>query len=475
MATVKGWVTRLLVGHVTPGHSPAVLSNNDDALPRATVPAWRVTARRRARRILRWVLRIGLLPLAVLVRVVLLILKPFVHIRFGRLWSTRLGIFTLDTELNLCERDAGMQPHGSLDLWYHYDRDGYMTRHPISRREAISNQQLSTMFGRVIRVWEPARVLDHLNRLLPRGSNDFIAATLSQSYDQYDLMHRFPAHLTFTEAEEVRGLSELRELGIEPAVPFVCFHGRDSAYLDRTRLTNVAIHGGWNWQDLRDVSIGNYVPAAEKLADLGYFAVRMGKYVKEPLTCSNPRVIDYATQCQSDFMDVFLAARCLFFVGQNSGMIGLPMIFRKPVVMVNVFPMAHFLGHRCTDGIFITKKYYSEQRKRFLTFREILELRLGFLTLKDPQHKELYDTLGLKIVENTPEEISEAVVEMHQRLHSAFTCLAEDRELQNRFLSLVRSYPDVSPLWSETSHMWSEPSRMKIGTHFLRANRQLLD
>jgi putative glycosyltransferase (TIGR04372 family) len=475
MALVKWWIRRTLVGDGPLGHSPAVLRNNNDLLQRTTIPAWSVTAKRRARRILqggvRRILRgglfIALLPSAVFLRVLLRLLKPFVHIRFGQLWSPRIGIFAMDTELYLCERDAGIQPRGSLDLWYHYDRDGYMLRKPVNPRQAISNQQLNTMFGRIIRVWEPARVLDRLNRILPHGSADFIVPPRPH-YDPDDRLHRFPAHLTFTESEEMRGLSEVRELGIDPTVPFVCFHGRDSAYLDRARPRNVESYGEWSWQDFRDVSIGNYIPAAEKLTELGYFAVRMGKHVKEPLNCDNPRVIDYATQSQSDFMDVFLAARCLFFVGQNGGIMSLPLIFRKPVVVVNVFPLSHFLGLRCTDGIIIMKKYYSEQRKRFLTFREIFELGLGMFSLKDPQHKKLYDNLGLRIVENTPEEISEAVVEMHQRLHSEFTWSDDDEELQYRFLSIVRSYPDVFPLWSETPHI-------KIGAHFLRTHRDLLD
>ena len=52
---------------------------------------------------------------------------------------------------------------------------------------------------------------------------------------------------------------------------------------------------------------------------------------------SNPRIIDYATDFQSDFMDLYLSARCTFFIGNNGGMVTLPLIFRKPLVIVNVF------------------------------------------------------------------------------------------------------------------------------------------
>jgi putative glycosyltransferase (TIGR04372 family) len=468
MALVKWWAHRILAGGVTPGHSPPVLGKNHDALQRATVPAWTVTAKRRARRILRRLLRIGLLPLAVLLRVVLLILKPFVHIRFGQLWSPRLGVFAMVTELYLCEKDAEIQPRRSLDLWYHYDRDRYLIRNPPKPRQAISNQQLSMMFERVLHEWEPARVLDRLNRMLPRGCDDFVVQ-ISDPYDRDDLLHRFPSHLTFTEAEEQRGRSELAKMGIEPDAKFICIHGRDSEYLERVRPRNVAAYGDWGWQNHRDVSIGNYVLAAEKLAELGYYVIRVGKYVKEPFNSAHPRVIDYATQYQSDFMDVFLADRCAFFIGQNSGMIALPMIFRRPTVFVNMFPLWAIAGLRFTNGIAIPRKLYSEQRGRFLTYSEIVGLGIADCIFKTPEQKDLYNALGLRIVENTAEEISEAAMEMHQTLRSQLSWLAEDEELQRRFSSILGSHPGTVPNWGDENRL------LRFGAHFLRTNRELLD
>jgi putative glycosyltransferase (TIGR04372 family) len=394
-------------------------------------------------------------------------LKPFVHIRFGQLESARLGVLATIPEVYLCERDAEMHPRKCLDLWYHYDHQAYMLPDDIKRRSVICNQQLNTMWERIIHVWELARVLDRLNRMLPFGSDNFIVK-LAHSPSQYSVLQRFPTHLTFTDLEERRGLSELRELGVEPGAQFVCIHGRDSAYLDRARPMKSAIHGGWSWQDLRDMSIENYAPAAEKLAELGYFVIRMGKYVKEPLNCDNPRVIDYATQCQSDFMDVFLPAHCTFFICQNSGMANPPLTFRRPLAFVNVFPFGQLMHCWYSNGVCIPKKYYSEVQGRFLTFREVLDLGLGEFTIKNPRHKGVHDALGLKIVENTPEEISELAIEMHQRLCSTFTWSEEDQELQCRLLSILRSSPDIFSLQNETP-------RIRIGKHFLRTNRELLD
>jgi putative glycosyltransferase (TIGR04372 family) len=284
-----------------------------------------------------------------------------------------------------------------------------------------------------------------------------------------DLLDLFPTHLSFTQAEEQRGLLELGDLGIEPGAPLVCFHARDSAYLDRARPRNVELYGDWSWQNIRDTSIDNYLPAAVKLADLGYYAIRMGKYVREPLHCDHPRVIDYASRFQSDFMDVFLSARCDFFIGQGSGMTALPMTFRRPIAFVNSVPLyeisycAYCSYHK---AIFIPKILYSAAKGRPLTFQEILEFGMGNFSVRNPRHKEISDRLGLEIRENSPEEIAEVALEMHQRLRSIFNSSEEDEELQERFISIIRAYPHIVPLGKDRL--------VRVGTKFLRAHRDLL-
>ena len=410
-----------------------------------------------------------LVPLAVVLRMVLLALKPLVYIRFGRLWSPRLGPFVMFTELYLCERDAGMQPPRALDLWYHYDQDAYVLQKPVTPRQAICNQQVSKMWERVIHVTEVARPLDRLNRMLGPGSATFTVANhYPYTHDLNGLLSRFPSHLSFTGEEVERGRAELGKMGIGPDEPFVCFHARDSAYLDAARPKNAEVYSNWSWQDLRDATILNYVPTAEMLAELGYYAIRMGKYVKDPLTCDNPRIIDYATRYQSDFMDVFLSARCAFFIGQSSGMTTLPMGFRRPMAFVNVFPLHDVEYCQYSPGIMIPKKYHSQKRGRNLTFREILELGLARTNIKSPEHQRLFDSLGLEIVENTPEEIHEAALEMHQRLNCTFSPSEEDRELQARFLAAMRSHPDGI-------HEGSKAPCPVASSYFLRTNRELLE
>lgn len=415
----------------------------------------------------RWLLSVLFHPLflvlAVCLRIGLRILKPVVHIRFGRLWSYSVGGFSLPTEVYLCQRDAGMQPRHCRDIFYHYNHIWDMLKPNIRQEALISNQQLDRMFRPKLRLWEGARYLDKLNRMLPRGSGDFIVE-MPNSHDQYGLLHRFPLHVGFTKAEEDRGFAILRDIGINPDSPFVCFHAWDLAYT-RSRILGYLTQ----YRDGREASIDNYLLAAEKLAGLGYYAIRMGKYVEHPIHSDNPRIIDYASQFRSDFMDVFLSAHCAFFIGQNSGITMLPMMFRRPIAFVNMFQFSEISNCALKNAIFIPKKYYSAKKGRLLTFREILSDRvLATFHAKTSYPPEICDRIGPEIQENTPEEIAGLALEMDQRLRGVFKPSEEDEELQSRFLSIVRSRLDIISPTENHQHL-------RIGRHFLRTHPELLD
>ncbi|MBI3317665.1 MAG: TIGR04372 family glycosyltransferase [Candidatus Omnitrophica bacterium] len=404
------------------------------------------------------------LLLAVSLRIVLKGLKPFVHIRFGRLWGFGLGVFALPTEIYLCQRDAGMLPKRSLDVFYHYNRTPFELKPEARRTSAISNEQLDKMLRPHLRVLEGVRWLDEINRFLPWGSEDFIVK-MPEPHNQDRLLDRFPAHLSFTEEELERGRLSLRDLGVPLGAPFVCFHARDDAWVHRHRPRMTSLYGQWH-RDIRNSSIHNYLLAAERLASLGYFCIRMGKYVEEPLETTNPRIIDYAAKYQSDFMDIYLSAHCAFFIGQNSGMPTLPVVLRRPVAFVNVAPLSQIPVYCSKNSLFIPKTYYSKEKGRLLTFHEMLTCLPAQLSHK--LDLAYYERIGLEILENTPEEIAELSLEMHERLQAGFRPSREDEALLRRLWSVLSPHPDVLRRLEDPRDVW-------LGTHFSKAHPELLE
>ena len=379
------------------------------------------------------------IPVVILVR----LLRPIVVIRFGPLRSKRIGHFAANTELYLCERDAGMHGRRVYDFFYH--------------RMPICNQQLAKMWARVLHIYSVNRYFDKANRRLPGWEKHWNSIYERGDVDCLDLLEHTKPHLAFTSEEEKRGLQKLQALGIPPENgKFVCFYARDKAYVEL--LIRPAQEHTARRHDYRDSSISNYVPAVQELVRRGYFALRMGAAVKEPLSTDEPKIIDYATCTRDDFMDIFLCAKCKFFLGSPSGISAIPRIFRKPVVYTDFIPLGIDFSHRCGPNcLIIPKKLWLRKERRFLTFREILDSGIGKFWLS-----EQYEKFGIEVIDNTSEEILDLAVEMDEWLRGTGKAGEEDEQLQRRFWLLFNQ-----------NNMYKKPT-IRIGTKFLRQNIELL-
>ena len=183
----------------------------------------------------------------------------------------------------------------------------------------------------------------------------------------------------------------------------------------------------------------------------------MGAVVKEPLTTTNPRVIDYAISGRTDFLDIYLGATCRFAFDSPSGYAAVPMIFRRPLVLINEIGL-DYMATWGANYLLIPKKLWFSEDSRFLTFREIIESEFGWF-----QDNAQYEEFGIKVVENTPEEITAVVEEMDERLNGKWQTTEADEDLQQRFWEIFNH-----------SHLHGAISA-RIGTEFLRQNQDLLE
>ena len=83
------------------------------------------------------------------------------------------------------------------------------------------------------------------------------------------------------------------------------------------------------------------------------------------------KYIDYAKNYWDDFMDVFLASRCKFLLGTNSGLSDLAVAFDKPRAIVNVIPLGCIPYGR--NDIYINKKFYDDKSLQFKTVKSVLK------------------------------------------------------------------------------------------------------
>lgn len=375
----------------------------------------------------------------------LILIKPIVWIRIGMLNSNRIGSLLSSHDYALRSEALRGSAHPEtkrpVDIFVsapHTEANPFVVDMIARRRNVIRSRLANSIYFATRVLWpkHPA--------LIP---------PYDTAFDDHEVWQNTrPMLLSFTAEEKARGEVLLRSLGIPEDAPFICFAIRDSAYLERTEPTNP---GGWAYQDYRDGDVETCRPMAEYFANKGYWVLRMGAVVKNPITWNHPRIIDYATRFRSDFGDVFLLGNCRFFLGDSAGIQLLSNAFNVPVAMVNLVPL--YLPCRSTITLASPKKLRSVTDGRVIGLAEMIARGFDNFMFTDQ-----FIQAKLELINSTPEEILEIGKEIEARATGTWVSSAEDEELQQRFKELI----------PPGHHNYGSNARLSAA--FLRRNRELL-
>jgi len=382
----------------------------------------------------KWILAPFIFPIALVIRFI----SPFVLIRVGGTFGSRIGHFAENNEIYLSEKDNNLHPKKSFDIFFH----------PFK----ICNYQLKKMWDRHpdIYINQFAWFLYHGSKMLPGAEHYQINTSIR---DNNDVLIKSKIHLKFTDKEQEYAQNELVNIGVPPESKFIGIISRDSSYLKNNLPTK-----NWSYHNYRDSNIKNYLLAADELTNREHIVIRMGAFVENELNTNNPKIIDYAYKgYRTDLLDIYISAKCHFFISGNCGLDSVPIIFRRPVVFVNYVPIELVRGWY-QNSLIIFKKHWLIVEKRFMTFREIIESGAGKL-----YYAELFKEQGIELIENTPEEIRDVAMEMDERLNGTWETTEEDEELQRQLWTLFERNKK-SPVF-----------RCRVGAKFLQQNKDLLD
>jgi putative glycosyltransferase (TIGR04372 family) len=359
-------------------------------------------------------LYIAALPFALL----MVILFPWVEIYLVKLISSRIGHYSMNIELLLCAMAQPEHQNCKKEWVLFYQHSG----------AGVCNKQLKLMWQRILPFLPFPKIAmkaDKIVALMLRSTcyhqrYEFFKQyeVSSGNVDNQGLLSAHKPRLTFN-AEELRLAKKmLKRLGIAKAA-FVCLLVRDSAYLDRMNPDN-----DWSYHNCRDADVANYRDAALWLAEKGYYVLRMGKYTDKKFSVPHPRVIDYANHSlKSDFLDIYLAAHCRYFISTSSGLDGVAQIFRRPVLYTDVFPNIANIQFWYPAVLLQTKVIFDHQQNRYLTAFEVDKL---FLNNRDTVR--MLSNGRLELRNNTSAQILAAAKEMEARL----TALEDNSPLQSQ-------------------------------------------
>lgn len=257
---------------------------------------------------------------------------------------------------------------------------------------------------------------------LPDGSTRFLWEVAAETYRKWNAKSRKPLLSLPPEIDE-RGRAALATVGMPRDAWFVALHVRESG-------SNFAYRGVHNVLNAR---IADFLPAISEITGRGGWVIRMGDPSMAPLS-PIPNVIDYPhSQLRCDWMDVFIATKCRFFVGTSSGPAYVPPAYGIRSVLTNWWPPAQRPWH--LGDIFIPKVYRSYSDLHRLTLAETLVEPFAWCN----STKYIEEQYSAIVEDSFPEDILAAVVEMLESLDGTAEYDARDLGLRKLANDLFES------------------------------------
>lgn len=278
----------------------------------------------------------------------------------------------------------------------------------VSRAGTVANAALLRQYGdEIVIETKPSRVAELAPRVCGEGlrvldvlywpgrKTIFFREACNVIEALWQARHGEQPLLRLDDEQITAGRDAARAIGLPEDATFVCLHVRESGY-----------HGDPAHRQ-RAFRIDDYMPAIQAVTARGDWLVRLGDPSMSPLP-PMARVIDYANSpARTPALDVWLAARCRFFIGTNSGPMFMPHLFGRPALITNytflygappLGPSSRFLPRLLTRG---------GRRVRFATM-------MADAYMKSTHNERAFTLRGLASIDNTPQEIVEAVLEMYE-------------------------------------------------------------
>jgi putative glycosyltransferase (TIGR04372 family) len=223
----------------------------------------------------------------------------------------------------------------------------------------------------------------------PREAMPDFSWDIVKKYDwPVEMRKRIPVYLS--ESKKALGKLECKRMGLPDDAWFVCLHVRESGWHKDTMVE-------------RNANVMNYTGAIREVTDRGGWVIRLGDPTMKKLPPLD-KVIDYPfTASKSYAMDLYLLSECRAYIGMQSGIFSIALLFQRPMIITNMASWLYPYPQNPGD-IGVLKHVYCKSKKRFLSARE---------WMAEPLHATSFRELSDDYVlfENEPEELEAAVRE----------------------------------------------------------------
>lgn len=373
--------------------------------------------------------------LSIILGILFLPLSLILHIAGFRrvtVFTDRIGHLAIEPDCLIKEQSLGLIPKRKWLILAPPGRvaNEHLLKYWESHFYIVRNKAACFLIASMSRWWLLRYDINHYARTFGKAQ---------AAYRIYADWGERPPLLRLTENDEIWGNKMLEQLGIPRDSWFVCVHAREHGFSP----IDEELHSH------RNSSIKNTIPAMLEITRRGGWVIRIGDPTMQPLTPMH-QIVDYAHHVlKSQRLDIILCARARFILGNTSGIALVGSVFGVRCAISNMIPMAD-IWYGVHD-ISIPKLLWSNVESRYLNIAETMAYPISSY-----RYAQLYRDAGLKVVENSPEDIVDLVLEMLARLEGTFSTDAADIRRAQRFRELM---PETSASYF---------SHAGVGCYFLR-------
>ena len=296
---------------------------------------------------------------------------------------------TTPIEIYICERKEGFKKFSVI--WF---------MEKTIANEFIKKKWSQKLFILPRHILEPIYILFRSHKIFDIFLVDYskepkeVKRTLYENtvkrIDDKNVLLKHKPSIDFNFEEKKLGNDYLKKIGLQNKA-FFTFASRSSQFKNEKILT------------ARNSNIYNKIPALKFMISKGYNAIRMGKNETKKIIFNDPNIIDYAiSNDRSDFLDIYLISKCEFMISSNSGINELPVLFRKPRLIVDYYDIPALEFHPLKLMI-IPKKFKNLNTGNLINFEEAFKKRLNYIHINSKVNE-----LGYDIIDNNELEIAKA-------------------------------------------------------------------
>ena len=342
----------------------------------------------------------------------------FINYRFMLTQSDRIGHLVQDIDITLRRKYLGIiNPKLKIILVGPTPANSFFLK--------IAKRHFTVLMGKI-----PLHLFYAILPILKKTK--FYQPNIAQQ-NIYSETNNSKSIIKLTNDEIFQGKKILTSMGITKNDWYICFAARTSDYLEKENIKNQKSKKDFSYHSYRNCNIENYLKAAEYITSLGGFAIRMGSPLEKSIVTNNPKIIDYPhSQFLSPFMDIFLLAKCKFFLGNTSGLICIPTAFDIRIAAANHVPIPHTLFNN--KDLQIPKLYKDTDTNKILSFDEIFNKKL--MGNRPELATSIYYTKrNIELIENSDVDILSLCEEMNNNIdNSDFTASNEQINFMKKYL-----------------------------------------